>query len=134
MNVEDQTRKTFASNIGRRFNCLMSSFRKCLSNIRSLVEVRSLAEGLLTILKIPVLMGLFALDISVVMPLCICLIPFHGGWAVVALILSQSPIIYLVLKEAYRQMHMLPMSEAWETSTERWQQLLDEYAKENKKT
>ncbi|RLC85257.1 MAG: hypothetical protein DRJ03_12195 [Chloroflexi bacterium] len=95
---------------------------------------RNIIEALLTILKYPVLLSLFALDVIVVIPSCFFMVfPEFGfviGFAV--LIGSQAPIIYIIVKEIWRQLHMLPMSEAWETTWENWNEAIDYWVQLNK--
>ena len=42
-------------------------------------------------------------------------------------LVAESPIVYMVVKEALRQTKQLPMTESWETSPEKWKKAFDEY-------
>ncbi|RLC85625.1 MAG: hypothetical protein DRJ03_11145 [Chloroflexi bacterium] len=88
---------------------------------------RDLFDGLATVLKYPVLLALFALDVVVIIPFCFFVgFPQLGlTFGLGVLLASQTPIIYLIAKEIWRQLHMLPMSEAWETTWEQWQEALE---------
>lgn len=92
-------------------------------------RLRMALDAVWTVLKYPFLLGLFAFDVSIVIPLCIGSVVWIGAWALVLLFVSQTPVWVLFAMEVRRKLKMLPKSEAWETSPERWQQALEEYAK-----
>lgn len=128
--MEDQIDKGFASNRCGRLRCLVRYLRKRLSKLEHATTI--LVDALQTILRIPVLLGLFAIDIIVVLPLGVCSILTYGALGVLILTFSQTPIIYLIVQEVWRMSHLLPKSEAWETSPERWREALKEFVETTK--
>jgi hypothetical protein len=77
--------------------------------------------------KIILLLAALAFDLYTIVPFFVSTIGFYGLWSVLGLIVTQSPLIYLVAEEIWRQAHMLPPSEAFEISPERWKKSVKEY-------
>jgi hypothetical protein len=77
--------------------------------------------------KIVLLLAALAFDLYTIVPFFISSISVYGLWSVLGLIVTQSPIIYLIAEEIWRQAHMLPPSEAFEISPERWKKSVREY-------
>jgi hypothetical protein len=81
-----------------------------------------------TVLKYPLLFALFSLDLGCVLMPLMFVIPTYGFVAVVALVASQTPVIFLILREAWRQSHLKTPIDRWEISDEQWNATLNEYA------
>ena len=79
-------------------------------------------------LNIPLKVGLFFLNM-LVMLFCFFTIGFYGYYPVVGLILAEMPIAYFVLREVWRQVHLLPKKEGFELNTERMENAIAEYVK-----
>jgi len=93
-------------------------------------------QDLKTVLHYPLLLGLFMLDITVVLPATIFYggLYFHNIFLGLALLpITQLPITIMVAREIVRQSRLKPLSEAWETSPEKWRKTLDEYVASFKK-
>ena len=101
--------------------------------IRTLKEI---PETIYIALKYPALLAMFGLNVSVAIPLFIVGLAKYGLIVIPLFLIAESPIIYMVIREALRQIKQLPMSESWETSPEKWKKTFDEYKNmvENKKT
>ncbi|MGB9778783.1 MAG: hypothetical protein ACPLW8_05205 [Candidatus Bathyarchaeales archaeon] len=91
-------------------------------------KVKNIIGDLAVVLKYPVLLGLLMFDMAVLLPSTF-LVGYHFGTvsAVAFFTLTQSPIEYLIIKEIRRLNRLLPMSEAFETSPEKWNMALQEY-------
>jgi hypothetical protein len=98
------------------------------------VKTRRFYEDFIEVIQYPVLLGLLALDLVIVLPSTF-IIGYRFGFftALAFFIFTQSPIQYMIVKEIVRQSMRLPMSEAWETSPEKWQKTVDEYIAASKK-
>jgi hypothetical protein len=92
------------------------------------VETRRFYRDFVEVIQYPVLLGLLAFDLVVVLPSTF-VIGYRFGFfiALAFFIFTQSPIQYLIVREIVRQSMRLPMSEAWETSPEKWQKTVDDY-------
>ena len=80
----------------------------------------------LEILKYPVLVALFWIDCAFVL-FFLGFMSVNLVYGLLGLALSQSVVIYLVVKEGYRRAHLLPPSEVWETTSEQWSKTFAEY-------
>jgi len=89
---------------------------------------KELPEILYTVFKYPLLLALLGLNGAVVIPVFIVGTAVYGFASLGLLFLVESPAIYYVVREAMRQVKMLPMSETWETSPEKWNQALQDFA------
>jgi hypothetical protein len=98
------------------------------------VKTRRFYRDFIEVIQYPVLLGLLALDLVIVLPSTF-IIGYRFGFftALAFFIFTQSPIQYMIVKEIVRQSMRLPMSEAWETSPEKWQKTVDEYVATSKK-
>jgi hypothetical protein len=98
------------------------------------VETRRFYRDFVEVVQYPVLLGLLAFDLVVVLPSTF-VIGYRFGFftALAFFIFTQSPIQYLIVMEIVRHSMRLPMSEAWETSPEKWQKTVDEYIASSKK-
>ena len=98
------------------------------------VKTRRFYRDFIEVIQYPVLLSLLALDLVIVLPSTF-IIGYRFGFftALAFFIFTQSPIQYLIVKEIVRQSMRLPMSEAWETSPEKWQKTVDEYIEGSKK-
>ena len=74
----------------------------------------------------------FQIDIFVIFGF-LCLAGVYGYYAILGLFLSQMPVWYLVAKEVWRKEHMLPRSECWETTSEKWSQSFKEYVEKTRR-
>ncbi len=102
--------------------------------IRTLKEV---PDVICVALKYPVLLAIFGHNGSVVIPLFIVGLAKYGPIVIPLFLVAESPVIYMVVKEALRQKkQVLMMTESWNTSPEKWEKALDEYKNmvESKKT
>jgi hypothetical protein len=84
-------------------------------------------------LRIILLLAALAFDLYTIVPFLVFTIGAYGLWSILGLIVTQSPIIYLIVEEIWRQAHMLPPSEAFEISPERWKKSVKEYVELVKK-
>lgn len=82
------------------------------------------------VLKWPVLFVAAAFEFGWLLPVPIYMIPAYGLWAVALLLLTQTPFIFLAVREVRRQTSMQPKSEEWETPTSKWNQTISEYVKD----
>jgi hypothetical protein len=89
--------------------------------------IKELPEILCTVFKYPMLLVLLAFNCAIVIPLGILSIALYGVLGIGLLLLAETPALYFVVKEAIRQIKMLPMSESWETSPEKWNQALKDF-------
>jgi len=98
------------------------------------VGTRRFYRDFVEVIQYPVLLCLLAFDLVVVLPSTF-VIGYRFGFftALAFFIFTQSPIQYLIVREIVRQSMRLPMSEAWETSPEKWQKTVDEYIASSKK-
>lgn len=110
------------------------SVRNSLSlGFKSMVKrLRELLSDIAVVLKYPLLLAAFSIEIGAGLFTCISL-ALLNKLAIIALIALQAPVIYLIVREAWRQMHSLPPSESWETSPEKWNAALSEYITAQKK-
>jgi hypothetical protein len=90
--------------------------------------IKELPEIIYTVLKYPMLLVLLAFNCAIVIPLGILGIASYGIPSIALFFLAETPAIYFIVKEAIRQIKMLPMSETWETSPEKWNQALKDFA------
>lgn len=126
--MDDKNNKSVAVNNGHSVSGTLNSVRNTLS-IFAHMRISQVVE----VLRFPVLLGLLGLDLCTVAPFFVFTIGMYGTYSVLGLIVTQSPIIYLTVQEIRRRDTMLPMSEAWETSREKWLKALEEYTKLVKK-
>jgi len=129
--VENKSSEVCASNRRSRLSRLVCSLRKQLSELEHsahyLVEIEN-------VLQYPLLyVSLFALDVYFVLPFGVLSVAVYGALGVLFLVASQAPIIYMVAKKAWRELHMLPMGDSWETSPERFNKVFNEYVESAKK-
>lgn len=89
---------------------------------------KELPEIIFTVLRYPLLLALLGFNCAVVIPVFIVGAAVYGFISIGLLLLVESPAIYYVVREAMRQVKMLPMSETWETSPEKWNQALQDFA------
>jgi hypothetical protein len=89
--------------------------------------IKELPDILFTVFKYPMLLVLLAFNCAIVIPLGILGIALYGMPGIALLFLAETPALYFVIKEAIRQIKMLPMSESWETSPEKWNQALKDF-------
>jgi len=54
-------------------------------------------------------------------------IRLYGYYPVVGLAISQIPVVFLVVKEIRRQMHLLPKTEGFELNSEQMDEAIQEY-------
>lgn len=101
-----------------------------------IATVKEIPDMIFVALKYPMLLALFGLNVSVGVPLFIFGLAKYGPIVTPLFLVMESPLIYMIVKEALRQIKQLPMSESWETSPEKWRKAFDEYKSmvENKKT
>lgn len=92
-------------------------------------------DALFVVVKYPLLLGLFGFDIFVVIPFLLFSASMFGYTSLLVLAITQSPVIFMIIQEERRKRQTLPMTDRWETSQERWLELLDEYTEtvDNKK-
>jgi len=83
-----------------------------------------------TVLKWPVLFVAAAFEFGWLLPVPIYMIPAYGLWAVALLLLTQTPFIFLAVREVHRRTSMQPKSEEWETPTAKWNRTISEYVKD----
>jgi hypothetical protein len=111
-------------NLGKR---LSLGYRALVASLRDLVE------DLPLIFHNPLLLAGAAIEIVMVPSTAIALIATYGYLYCVCLGLAlETPLIYLFCREVYRQIHLLPMTESFETSPERWNQVLTEFVSDVK--
>lgn len=103
---------------------------------RIIETLKEVPDVIYVALKYPVLLAIFGFNGSVVIPLLIVGLAKYGPIVIPLFLVAESPIIYMVVKEALRQIKQLPMTESWETSPEKWKKAFDEYKNmvESKKT
>lgn len=89
--------------------------------------LREMPEIIYTAFKYPVLLMVFGLNASVVVPLFVVGLATHGPIVIIPFLAAESPIIYMIAKETMRQLKQLPMSESWETSPEKWRKAFEDY-------
>jgi hypothetical protein len=78
-------------------------------------------------LKWTVYLALFSWDIYLLLG-ALCFGPKYGVLATIGFaLLSQSVVIFILVREVIRLLRSLPQSEAFETDTERWNRALSEY-------
>jgi len=94
---------------------------------RIIETLKEIPETIYVALKYPVLLAMFGLNASVAIPLFIVGLAKYGLIVIPLFLIAESPIIYMVINEALRQIKQLPMSESWETSPEKWKKAFDEY-------
>lgn len=101
-----------------------------------IATLKEIPDMIFVALKYPVLLALFSLNVSMVIPLFIFGLAKYGPIVIPLFLVAESPLIYMVVEEALRQIKQLPMSESWETSPEKWKKAFDEYKSmvESKKT
>jgi len=105
-----------------------NSHIKVLLSIQSRLRIlKEVISGISVTFKIILLLAAFAFDMYTIVPFLISTIGVYGLWSVLGLIVTQSPIIYLIVEEIWRQAHTLPPSEAFEISPERWKKSVKEY-------
>ena len=97
--------------------------------------IKEVIKALKDVLTIPIYLMLFAIDMIVLIPLGLAiLLPTYRLLGLLILITIQSPIIYLVIKEAYRRSRLPPpLHEGWEVSSKKWNKALEDYIKMVKK-
>lgn len=83
--------------------------------------------------RIIFLLAVLAFDLYTIVPFFLFTIGAYGLWSVLGLFVTQSPIIYLIAEEIWRQAHLLPPSEAFEIPPERWKKSVEEYVELVKK-
>jgi hypothetical protein len=81
----------------------------------------------LDLLKLPLLMGLLGFDLGLLVPYWIVSVVKYGFLAVLGLVATQSPLIYLVVKDVYRKSRSKPSVDIYETTTERYEETLQDY-------
>lgn len=94
-----------------------------------LERLKRLFDVLSTVLKYPLLIALFSLNVFVLIPLGFMSISKYGFLGFALLMIFESPAIFLIVREAWRQAKLAPAVDRWETSPERWTEALDEYVK-----
>lgn len=101
-----------------------------------IATLKEIPDMVFVALKYPVLLALFGLNGCLGIPLFIFGLAMYGPIVIPLFLVAESPLIYMIGKEALRQIKQLPMSESWETSPEKWKKTFDEYKSmvENKKT
>jgi hypothetical protein len=53
----------------------------------------------------------------------------YGYYPVIGILVAEMPIAYVVLKEIWRQAHLLPKQEGFELNSERMDNAIQEYVK-----
>lgn len=79
------------------------------------------------LLKLPLLLGLLGFDLGLLIPYWIVSIVKYGFLAVLGLAITQSPLIYLVVADLYRKSKSKPSMDIYETTTERYEETLQDY-------
>jgi hypothetical protein len=79
-------------------------------------------------LSVPLKVGLFFLNMLFVL-FCLFTIRFYGYYPVLGILLAEAPIAYIVLKEIWRQVHMLPKMDGFELSSERMDSAIGDYVR-----
>ena len=78
-------------------------------------------------LKWTVYLALFSWDLMLLLA-ALCFAPRFGVLATIgSAFLSQSVVIFILVREVIRLLRSLPQSEAFETDPERWNKALSEY-------
>jgi len=96
--------------------------------VDKLLNFKELLSDIKTVLELPLKYALLYFDFLLLV-LFLYMIGIYGFYAIIGLIISQTGIIYLIVKEIWRTYHMLPRSEAFETSPEKWKKAFEEYEK-----
>jgi len=98
-----------------------------------LTALRELLKDLPVIFHQPILFAGVALEVVMFPFVSLILIGSYGfGYATIFFVVFDSPLIYVFAREVWRQLHMLPESEAFEISPERWVKTFTEYVNDVK--
>lgn len=97
------------------------------------MHTKNAVNDIATIFRLPLLLAMFAVNCLVVLPLGFLAIWLYGASGIAICVIMQTPVMYLIVREARRQLHSLPMSESWELSPEDWDNAIEDYVKENSK-
>lgn len=81
---------------------------------KHLTKIGKELKSLVSLLKIPILMAGIFIELAILLPYFIVLIFRYGVWAVIGLIVSQSPLLYYMLKGFLRRTNVV-MDERGET-------------------
>jgi len=79
------------------------------------------------LLKLPVLLGLLGFDLGLVLPYFVVSVVNYGFLALLGLVATQSPLIYLVVYDVYRKSRSKPSIDIYETTTVRYEEVLQDY-------
>lgn len=79
------------------------------------------------LLKLPVLLGLLGFDLGLVLPYFVVSVVNYGFLALLGLVATQSPLIYLVVYDVYRKSKSKPSVDIYETTTVRYEEVLQDY-------
>lgn len=79
------------------------------------------------LLKLPVLLGLLGFDLGLVLPYFVVSVVNYGFLALLGLVATQSPLIYLVVYDVYRKSRSKPSVDIYETTTVRYEEVLQDY-------
>jgi hypothetical protein len=120
----EQNEDSIVSSCGNRIRFVANMLGSTIQNVISILK---------DVLHYPLLLALFGLNIVVIIPGSIGLgITFFGILWPVSVLLFQMPAISLIVIEVRRQMKSLPPTETFETSPERWNQVLTEFVSDVK--
>lgn len=104
--------------------------RICRTRCYRYVGASHIVRDVCTVLKWPMLLGALYFDVCCVIFPLFCAMMVYGVYALIALILSQMPVWYLLIKEIRREDRRMPLSEHWETDEKRWNKALEEYTQQ----
>jgi len=86
--------------------------RASITASRIIETLKEVPDMIYVALKYPVLLAIFGFNGSVVLPLLIVGLAKYGPIVVPLFLVAESPIIYMVVKEALRQIKQLPLHRA----------------------